>query len=167
MLLNKACTQTRLHLFPYTLQYSDCNAIQNKRTFYTNFLPASGRLGVRIKISTVLKPMTLKKDSDSSTAKRSQIVVICRGSSDMTIMYVWHAKEPLTGQWPSVQIISQNYQPFSGSGDISLWVKILERDEKSQTCLNTRIMYLQQLLGKSVNSNLIWWLIVSTYSNLY
>ena len=45
-------------------------------------------------------------------------------------LHVAHLKN-LTGQWPRMPSKSQIFQLFTGNGDVSIWVKILQWDEKN------------------------------------
>ena len=53
----------------------------------------------------------------------------CHGSSEMTLINGTSiavgvaCKRTLTAQWPWVPGIGQNLQPFTGNGDVSIWVK--------------------------------------------
>ena len=88
-----------------------------------NVRPTSRRLGIRIPIATDLNRKNRQWQLHCWTLSNRRE---CHGSSEMTIINgcpvskcLWHAKEPslLNGHE------CQNLQPFTGNGDVSIWVK--------------------------------------------
>ena len=105
-------------------------------TFTRSVHLACGRSGFETRSG---QTKVVKTGNDSTTAKRS--------ATDVNVMVLWdhHYKwmhyatvnvarsKTVTAQWPRVPSIAQNLKPFTGSGDVSIWLKISWVGRKTTT----------------------------------